>query len=101
MTKNLGLLEYIGTDLNSVILNGVSIGIFITVGYGIYKTLYPSTHELNSDNSSSVDVGVGTDLVKTSDEMVQKSDQPDFITFGSEFPFNFCFYFLNLKIELI
>ena len=84
MTKTYGLFDYIGIDVNTLIFGGVTAVVFMTVAYGIYKTYNPSSPESPKDKGGSVDVGVSTDLVRTSDEMVQKSDQPQLDILGNE-----------------
>ena len=53
MTKNFNFFEYIGNDIDGIILHGLSLGIFITVGYCIYKTLKPTVDNTSGGDDSS------------------------------------------------
>ena len=55
MTKNFSLIEYLGNNVDSIIFHGLSISIFITVGYCVYKSLQTNvddTKELNKESDS-------------------------------------------------
>ena len=86
MTKTFSFIDYIGGDVNNVILNGFSIGIFLAVGYGIYKTLKPGTPETNLGSAESVvrtskmhvgfDKKVQLDETKKVDSMIKSRISP-------------------------